>query len=109
MLDVRAQARRAPRLDLAARGRAAAADDHHVVLHLVAFDCGAHSAILLRLHPDRPVEADRLAVEVVVVDDGERQLGVLLGTRQALREGHPGGQAGPDLFQRPKPTTGCSS
>ncbi len=41
-----------------------------------------------RGHADRAVEADRLAVEEAVVDDRHRELGVLVGAAEALREGH---------------------
>src|SRR3954470_4782176 len=43
--------------------------------------------VLLRLHPERPVETDALAVEHVVLDDGAHESGVFLGAAEARGEG----------------------
>ena len=43
---------------------------------------------LFRRHPDRPVEADRLAVEVSVLDDLHRERGVFVGATETLGIGN---------------------
>src|SRR5690606_14857271 len=51
-----------------------------------------------RSHPQGAVHPDDLTVEVVVVDERERQLGVFFGATEALRERDPRSQAGAELF-----------
>ena len=50
-----------------------------------------------RSHPQGTVHANRLAVEVVVVDDGERELGELRRAGKPLREGNSCCEGSPEL------------
>src|SRR6267142_555626 len=57
---------------------------------------GALRLALPRLHPDRAVEANRLAVQHRVLDDVERQRRKFSGPAETLREGHLLAEGGAD-------------
>ncbi len=58
-------------------------------------------------HPQRPVQPDDLAVEVVLGGDRQHQRGVLVRPAESLRERHARGQRDPGSPRRPRPSSGC--